>query len=128
MPRPKRTHSEDTPSQSAFVQAVESYLVKANWTKQQFMAEIQVGEAQYYRWARGENVPTKAIVNRVAVFLARRLDEIRRDLPHNPFPVSDTIDGLLNELLEAAGYSASIRGTNWHCYCLCRKGGRLTWY
>jgi transcriptional regulator with XRE-family HTH domain len=110
MPRPKRAHSEDTAFQSAFVQAIEGYLVKANWTKQQFMAEIQVGEAQYYRWARGENVPTKAIVNRVAVFLARRLDEVKRDLPHNPFPVSDTIDGLLNELLEAAGYSASLRG------------------
>jgi transcriptional regulator with XRE-family HTH domain len=110
MARPKRTRSEDTLSQSKFVQVVEDYLAKANWTKQQFMAEIQLGEAQFYRWARGENVPTKAIVNRIAVFLARRLDEVYQDLPHNPFPVSDTIDGLLNELLEAAGYSASVRG------------------
>ncbi|MCC3410386.1 MAG: transporter substrate-binding domain-containing protein [Microcoleus sp. PH2017_29_MFU_D_A] len=110
MARPKRTRSEDTGSQSKFVQVVEGYLAKANWTKQQFMAEIQVGEAQFYRWARGENVPSKAIVNRIAVFLGRRLDEVYQNLPHNPFPVSDTIDGLLNELLEAAGYSASIRG------------------
>ncbi|MBE9042343.1 transporter substrate-binding domain-containing protein [Oscillatoriales cyanobacterium LEGE 11467] len=110
MARPKRTRSGDAVSQSKFVRAVEGYLVQANWTKQQFMAEIQVGEAQFYRWARGENVPTKSIVNRIAVFLARRLDNIRQDLPHNPFPVSDTIDGLLNELLDAAGYSASIRG------------------
>ncbi|MCC3422945.1 MAG: transporter substrate-binding domain-containing protein [Microcoleus sp. PH2017_01_SCD_O_A] len=110
MARPKRTRPEDTASQSKFVQVVEGYLTKANWTKQQFMAEIQVGEAQFYRWARGENVPTKAIVNRVAVFLARRLDEVYQNLPHNPFPVSDTIDGLLNELLETAGYSASVRG------------------
>ena len=110
MARPKRTRSGDTTSQSQFVRTLEGYLVKANWTKQQFMAEIQVGEAQFYRWARGENVPTKAIVNRIAVFLARRLDTVYQDLPHNPFPMSDTIDGVLNELLEAAGYSASIRG------------------
>ncbi|TAF52996.1 MAG: hypothetical protein EAZ60_21830 [Oscillatoriales cyanobacterium] len=71
MARPKRTRSEDTASQSKFVQVVEGYLTKANWTKQQFMAEIQVGEAQFYRWARGENVPSKAIVNRIAVFLIR---------------------------------------------------------
>lgn len=110
MARPKRTRSEDTGSESKFIQVVEGHLAKANWTKQQFMAEIQIGEAQYYRWARGENVPTKAIVNRVAVFIARQLDKIYQELPYNPFPVSDTIDGLLNELLEAAGYSASVRG------------------
>jgi transcriptional regulator with XRE-family HTH domain len=110
MPRPKRTHSEDTPSQSAFVQAVESYLVKANWTKQELMASLKVGEAQFYRWARGENIPTKAIVNRMAVLLARRIDEVQQDLPHSPFPASDEIDRIINEFLEAAGYSASVKG------------------
>ncbi|NJO93539.1 MAG: hypothetical protein HC820_02725 [Hydrococcus sp. RM1_1_31] len=110
MARPKRTRSEDAASQPKFVRIVEDYLTKANWTKQEFMAEIQVGEAQFYRWARGENVPTKAIVNRVAVILARRIDEIQQDLPHNPFPASDEIDRIVNQLLEAAGYSASVKG------------------
>lgn len=111
MARPKRTRSiEDTASQSKFVQVVEGYLAKANWTKLELMASLKVGEAQFYRWARGENVPTKVIVNRIAVLLARRIDEVKQDLPHNPFPASDEIDRIVNEFLEAAGYSASVKG------------------
>lgn len=116
--RSKRTRSEDASSRSVFVQVVEKYLVEAEWTKQQLMAAIKVGETQFYRWARGDNVPTKAIVSRIAVILARRLDEIRREPPFNPFPASDSIDGILNELLEAAGYRAFVRGkgsdSSWH--------------
>lgn len=101
---------ENVETQSKFVLTVEEYLVKARWTKAQFMAEMQVGESQFYRWARGENIPTKAIINRAAVTLASRFDVLDRELPHNPFPMSDKIDGLLNELLVASGYSASITG------------------
>lgn len=101
---------ENVETQSKFILIVEQYLAKAGWTKSQFMAEMQVGESQFYRWARGENIPTKAIVNRTAVTLASRFDTIDRELPHNPFPMSDKIDGLLNELLVAAGYSASVKG------------------
>ncbi|WP_315790973.1 transporter substrate-binding domain-containing protein [Fischerella sp. JS2] len=118
MARSKRSRSEDTSSQSIFVKVVEKYLVEAGWTKQQLMAEIKVGETQFYRWARGDNVPKKAIVSRIAVILARRLDEIRQQLPHDPFPASDEIDGILNELLEAAGYRAFVRG----------KGADSSWY
>lgn len=110
MARPKRDRSEDTASHSKFIQIVEEYLAKANWTKQEFMASLKVGEAQFYRWARGENIPTKTIVNRIAVLLARRIDEVKQNLPHNPFPASDEIDRIVNELLEVAGYSASVKG------------------
>jgi len=110
MASPKRTLSENPPSQSKFIQIVESYLAEANLTKQEFMALLKVGEAQFYRWARGDNVPTKAIVNRIAVLLARRIDEVKQNLPHNPFPASDEIDRMVNKLLETAGYSASVKG------------------
>jgi ABC-type amino acid transport substrate-binding protein len=112
MARPKRISSEDSSTQSGFIQVVETYLLRANWTKQQFMTSLKVGEAQFYRWARGENIPTKAIVNRMALLLARRIDEVQQDLPHNPFPASDEADRIVNELLESAGYSASIRGSS----------------
>lgn len=102
--------SESESQQSKLIELVEQYLAKADWTKQQFMAEIGLGEAQYYRWARGENVPSRSVVNRMAAILARRLDERYQNLPHDPFPYSDIIDGLLNEFLAAAGYSASIQG------------------
>lgn len=118
MARPKRIRSEDAAPQSKFIQVVEGYLAKANWTKQELMTSLKVGESQFYRWARGENVPTKAIVNRLAVLLARRIDEVQQDLPHNPFPMSDEIDRIVNEFLEAAGYSASVKGiepdVSWH--------------
>jgi Bacterial extracellular solute-binding proteins, family 3 len=110
MARPKRIRSENTASQSKFVQVVEGYLAKANWTKQELMASLKVGEAQFYRWARGENIPTRTIVNRIAVLIARRIDEVEQDLPHNPFPASDEIDRIVNEFLEVAGYSVSVRG------------------
>nr|WP_243147066.1 transporter substrate-binding domain-containing protein [Scytonema sp. UIC 10036] len=82
------------------------------------MNEIQIGETQFYRWARGDSVPRKAIVNRIAVSLARRLDQTRQKLPYDPFPASDEIDGIVNELLEAAGYRAAVKGKgvdySWH--------------
>jgi len=106
----KHTRLKNSTEQSKFIENVEVYLAKANWTKQQFMAAIQVGEAQYFRWKNSENTPTKALVNRIAVVLARRLDEVNQALPRDPFPFSDEIDSFLNELLEAAGYSASVRG------------------
>lgn len=118
MTRSKSNRSKDSSPRSEFVEVVEKYLTEAEWTKQQLMAAIKVGETQFYRWARGENVPTKAIVNRIAAVLARQIDEIHREIPSNPFPASDIIDGLLNELLEAAGYKASIKG----------KGADYSWY
>nr|WP_243147065.1 transporter substrate-binding domain-containing protein [Scytonema sp. UIC 10036] len=82
------------------------------------MNEIQIGETQFYRWARGDSVPRKAIVNRIAVSLAHRLDLTRQKLPHDPFPASDEIDEIVNELLEAAGYSSAVKGKgadySWH--------------
>jgi hypothetical protein len=107
-PRPKQDLS-DVPK-SEFIQLVEQYLEKAKCNKRLFTAELDVRETQYYRWASGANIPSKAMVTRIAVHLARHLDEAYQELPHNASPYSDTIDGLLNELFVAAGYSASIRG------------------
>lgn len=108
----KRLRSEDDRLRSEFVEVVERYLIEASWTKQQLMAAVKVGETQLYRWARGDNVPTKALVNRIAVSLAMRINE--QKLMQNAsdlFNASDRMDGILNELLSAAGYSASVRGT-----------------
>ncbi|GAA6616561.1 substrate-binding periplasmic protein [Scytonema sp. NUACC26] len=110
-----RNPSKSTPSKSEFVQVVEKYLQEVGWTNQELMNEIQIGETQFYRWARGESVPRKAIVNRIAVSLARRLDRTRQKLPHDPFPASDEIDGIVNELLEAAGYRAAVKGKGADC-------------
>lgn len=110
MARPKRIRSEESESQSKFVNVLESFLVKAEWTNQQFMAAMQVGESQFYRWARGNNVPTKALVNRSASILASRLDKVKGILKEDPFPYSDKIDFITNELLESAGYSSTVRG------------------
>jgi hypothetical protein len=116
--RSTRNQSKNNPSKSEFVQVVEKYLQKAAWTNQELMNEIQVGEAQFYRWARGDSVPRKAIVNRIAVSLAHRLDQTQQKLPHDRFPASDEIDGIVNELLEAAGYRAAVKGKGadyiWH--------------
>ncbi|WP_066613059.1 substrate-binding periplasmic protein [Scytonema hofmannii] len=118
MTRSTRNQSKSTPPKSEFVQVVEKYLQEAGWTNQELMNEIQVGETQFYRWARGDSVPRKAIVNRIAVSLARRLDQTRQKLPHDPFPASDEIDGIVNELLEAAGYRSAVKGKgadySWH--------------
>jgi hypothetical protein len=112
------TSSTRNPSKSEFIQVVEKYLQEIGWTNQELMNDIQIGETQFYRWARGESVPRKAIVNRIAVSLARRLDRSRQKLPHDPFPASDEIDGIVNELLEAAGYRAVVKGKgvdySWH--------------
>jgi DNA-binding XRE family transcriptional regulator len=93
-----------------FVQTVEKYLKEAKWTKEQLMAAIGVGETQLYRWGRGDSMPRKATVNRIGMVLAQRLDEIYGDELHDPFPATDLIDSMLNELLCKAGFSGSIRG------------------
>jgi transcriptional regulator with XRE-family HTH domain len=108
----KRVRSEDNVSGSDFVKVVERYLIEASWTKQQLMAAVKVGETQLYRWARGENIPTKALVNRIAAALAIRINErkLQQDAS-DLFNGSDRMDHILNNLLSAAGYSASVRGT-----------------
>jgi transcriptional regulator with XRE-family HTH domain len=108
----KKVRSEDDVSRSDFVKVIERRLMEASWTKQQLMAAIKVGETQLYRWARGDNVPTKALVNRISVALAIRINEQRLKQDASAlFCGSDEIDRTLNELLNAAGYSASVRGT-----------------
>ncbi len=114
----KRVRAESDEMRSDFVKVVEKYLIEASWTKQQLMAAIKVGETQLYRWARGDNLPTKALVNRIAVALAIRIDERKREKDLSDlFNASDRIDGIVNELLSAAGYRASLQGngfdTSW---------------
>ena len=92
------------------VRTIEKYLLEAQWTKEEFMAAIGVGETQLYRWGRGDSMPRKATVNRICVTLARRLDELYGDVLHDPYPATDLIDAMLNELLQKAGFSASVRG------------------
>ncbi|MEL6159894.1 MAG: hypothetical protein AAFR18_11795 [Cyanobacteria bacterium J06627_32] len=107
----RHDYAERVESQSRFVQVIEDYLNESDWTKKQMMAAINIGETQLYRWARGESVPSKGVVNRIAVTLARRLDEIQRQrTPGDLYSATDRIDGIVNELLTAAGYSASIKG------------------
>lgn len=100
---------KDTPG---LVSVIEKYLLQAQWTKEQLMAAIGVGETQLYRWGRGDSMPRKATVNRICVTLARRLDELHGDELHDPFPATDLIDAMLNELLQASGFSASVRGVS----------------
>jgi DNA-binding XRE family transcriptional regulator len=92
------------------VPTIEKYLLEAKWTKEQLMATIGVGETQLYRWGRGDSMPRKATVNRICAVLAQRLDELYGDELHDPFPATDLIDAMLNELLQKAGFSASVRG------------------
>jgi hypothetical protein len=116
MARPKRIRLENdettepkVTTESKFIQIVERYLAKTDLTKEQFAIEIiKIGEAQYYRWKRGENVPTKSMVTRVAVHLALCLDKVcQKDSP-DPFPYSDRAGDLINELLEASGHIVNV--------------------
>jgi DNA-binding XRE family transcriptional regulator len=117
-----RTKSLETPKKSIsdlldkqthdLVPTIEKYLLEAKWTKEQLMATIGIGETQLYRWGRGDSMPRKATVNRICVVLAQRLDELYGDDLHDPFPATDLIDAMLNELLQKAGFSASVRGTS----------------
>jgi ABC-type amino acid transport substrate-binding protein len=93
-----------------FVETLEKYLIEGKWTKRELMSAIGLGDTQLYRWGRGESVPRKATVNRIAVHLAQRLDKLYGSLPNDPSPATDAIDSLLNELLEAAGFAASVKG------------------
>jgi transcriptional regulator with XRE-family HTH domain len=93
------------------VSTIEKYLLEAQWTKEQLMAAIGIGETQLYRWGRGDSMPRKATVNRICGVLTRRLDELYGD-DFDPFPATDQIDAILNELLQKAGFSASVRGTS----------------
>jgi transcriptional regulator with XRE-family HTH domain len=93
------------------VSTIEKYLLEAKWTKEQLMAAIGIGETQLYRWGRGDSMPRKATVNRICGVLTRRLDELYGD-DFDPFPATDQIDAILNELLQKAGFSASVRGTS----------------
>jgi transcriptional regulator with XRE-family HTH domain len=96
---------------SEFIKTIDKYLQKSNWTNQQLMADIKVGQTQFYRWQRGENIPTKALVNRIAVSLAIQINKVfEENNEDNHFYATDKIDGILNELLVSAGYSASIKG------------------
>ena len=106
----KRNQTQNVEDVSQFVQVVEKYIHKAQWTNQELMNAIKVGETQFYRWRRSSSTPRKAIVNRIAIALANRSNEIEKKEPLNLFPGWDRIDGILNELLEAAGYSASVKG------------------
>ncbi|AFY92566.1 transporter substrate-binding domain-containing protein [Chamaesiphon minutus] len=122
--RPKREHESQQPDlpipkgNPTFVETIDKYLAEAKWSKRELMTSIGFGETQLYRWGRGESVPRKATVNRIAIRLAMRLDEIYGRPPEDPSPATDAIDGLLNELLEAAGFAASIEGKTgdscWH--------------
>jgi DNA-binding Xre family transcriptional regulator len=117
-----RTKTSETPKKSIsdildkqtpnLVPTIEKYLVEAKWTKEQLMAAIGIGETQLYRWGRGDSMPRKATVNRICAVLARRLDETYGDNIHDPFPATDVIDAMLNELLQKAGFSASVRGVS----------------
>ncbi len=113
----KNNQTQEIESSSRFAQVVEQYIQQAKWTNQELMNAIKVGETQFYRWKRSESTPRKAIVNRIAVALADRINHIEKQEPHDLFPGSDQIDGILNELLQAAGYSASVTGkgkdSNW---------------
>ena len=93
-----------------FIETVERYLIEAKWTKRELMSAIGLGDTQLYRWGRGESIPRKATVNRIAIQLARRLDELYAVLPNDPYPATDAIDSLLNELLDAAGFAGSVKG------------------
>jgi Bacterial extracellular solute-binding proteins, family 3 len=93
-----------------FLDVIEKYLAEAKWTKRELMTAIGFGETQLYRWSRGESVPRKATVNRIAIQLANRLDAIYGNRLNDPSPATDAIDSLLNELLGAAGFAASVRG------------------
>lgn len=113
----KRNQIRSTESPSQFARVVEEYIQQAQWTNKELMSAIKIGETQFYRWRRDSSIPRKAVVNRIAVALSNRLNELEKKEPLNLFPGWDRIDGILNELLEAAGYSASVKGrginTNW---------------
>jgi DNA-binding XRE family transcriptional regulator len=108
---PKKSISDILDKQTSdLVPTIEKYLAEAKWTKAELMATIGVGETQLYRWGRGDSMPRKATVNRICAVLAQRLDELYGDELHDPFPATDLIDAMLNELLQKAGFSASVRG------------------
>jgi transcriptional regulator with XRE-family HTH domain len=92
-----------------FVPTIEKLLIEAKWTKEQLMTKIGIGETQLYRWGRGDSMPRKATVNRICGVLTRRLDELYGD-DFDPFPATDQLDAILNELLQKSGFSGSARG------------------
>jgi transcriptional regulator with XRE-family HTH domain len=109
----------DTDKGSGFVRQIEEYLKLANWSKQELMAEVDLGETQLYRWARGDSIPRKSSVNRIASVLVHRLDEIHeRTNKGDKFAYSDKIDEVVNILLKEAGYAGSVKGvdsnTSWY--------------
>ena len=113
----KQNSSQSDAPTSQFIKVVERYIKEVDWSNQELMNAIKVGETQFYRWRRGSSVPRKVVVNRIAVALSNRMNELEKEEPSNPFPGWDRIDRMLNELLEAAGYSASLKGrginSNW---------------
>jgi ABC-type amino acid transport substrate-binding protein len=92
-----------------FIETIERYRVEAKWTKREFMSAIGLSDAQLYRYNRGESNIRKATVNRMAVELASKLDKEYGSFS-NPYPATDAIDSLLNELLEKAGFTSSVKG------------------
>ena len=93
----------------SFVNRIEKYLLYGKLTKEQLMSLIGVGETQLYRWARGDSMPRKHTVNRIASAIALRIDSEYGD-QFDPYPGTDNLDGILNELLKASGFTASING------------------
>lgn len=93
-----------------FMTILEKYLKQADWTKTDLMSAIDIGNTQLYRWVSGQSNISKATVNRIAVKLAKRLDDVFGSSHGNSYSATDAIDSLLNELLDAAGFAGSVKG------------------
>jgi ABC-type amino acid transport substrate-binding protein len=109
-----------------FMATIERYLKLADWTKGEFMAAIELAETQIYRWKNGTSNIRKATVNRMAVQLATRLDEVYARTHGNFHRATDDIDSLLNELLDAAGFAGSVKGRS-KDYCWNRITSTKSW-
>lgn len=115
--RPKKEESEKmslsfSEENNDLLVLIEDYLAKAQWTKRDLMLSIGFGETQLYRWSRGESVPRRSTINRIAVALAKRLDSLYGDRLTDPSPATDYIDFILNELHRVSGFSSNIKGAD----------------
>ena len=86
----------------AFTSRVEWHLEQLDIPKYKFLKIAGITEPKFYRWKNKTQAVSRRAVNRIAVKLAEKYDDKRKELDVDIG--IDTVEFLLNDLLRQAGY------------------------
>ena len=93
----------ENPFESPLITKIKLYLLKADYSFREMIVECNLSESIF---ENNRLSLTKAVINRIAVLLAHKLDQ-RYGTADDSFPASENLDSIINELYKLAGIRAS---------------------